>query len=236
MVVDGRSAAQSVLGVFLMKQALLQRIHDAQIQDWCGKVLYSGVSTLRKGAIYFLGVNPGGDPTKEPATLAEHIAQTPQDWNEYLDAVWMPKGVRTPAGQALLQRRVRWLLEQLGLQPREVCASNLIFGRSLRQEHLGGKSEQLVLANRCWPIHKWIMEQVQPKAILCMGNFPFDYIREKELLNRITHYASGHGNWTCRATKWNGSQLISVPHLSLYSMDSHPEVATWIGEMISNGQ
>ena len=51
-----------------MKQALLQNLHDAQIQDWCGNVLYSSIDTLKKGDIYFLGTNPGGDPAKEIMT------------------------------------------------------------------------------------------------------------------------------------------------------------------------
>ena len=95
-----------------MRQVLLQHLHDAKIQDWCGKVLYSSINTLKKGPVYLLGYNPGGDPAKESMTLAEHVSQSPPDWNEYVDAEWMPRGIRCPAGQALLQRRVRWLLEQ----------------------------------------------------------------------------------------------------------------------------
>ena len=160
-----------------MRQVLLQHLHDAKIQDGCGKVLYSSINTLKKGPVYLLGYNPGGDPAKEFMTLAEHVSQSPPDWNEYVDAEWMPRGIRCPAGQALLQRRVRWLLEQLGLQTREVCASNLIFGRSKSQADL---SNEQMLADCCWPIHEWIMEQVQPRMILCIGGSKIpDYMIRK---------------------------------------------------------
>jgi hypothetical protein len=216
-----------------MKQILLQHLHDAQMHDWCGKVLYSGVNTLKKGNIYMLGYNPGGDPVKEPMTLAQHVEQSPLDWNEYIDAMWMPRGRLCQAGQALLQRRVRWLLEQLGQQPREVCASNLIFRRSKDRKQLGSSYEQQKMADQCWPIHKWIMEQVQPHIVLCIDSDAFKYICRREQLNDIEQFAAGHGNWQCNATKLkDGTQLISVPNLSLYAIDYHPEVVSWIGTLL----
>jgi hypothetical protein len=209
-----------------MKQALLQRLTDAGIQDWCGKVLYSGTNTLKPGPVYMLGFNPGGDPAKEPMTLAEHVEQSPPDWNEYIDAPWMPRGVKQPPGRALLQCRVRWLLEKLELKPREVCASNLIFGRSRRAEDLPNKQ---VLVDRCWPVHQWIMEQVQPRMILGIGGAELTgYLTKKARVRFIGHYPSGHGNWTCRALEWNGIRLVVVPHLSLYAIDYHPDVIEWM--------
>ena len=209
-----------------MRQVLLQHLHDAKIQDWCGKVLYSSINTLKKGPVYLLGYNPGGDPAKESMTLAEHVSQSPPDWNEYVDAEWMPRGIRCPAGQALLQRRVRWLLEQLGLQTREVCASNLIFGRSKSQADL---SNEQMLADCCWPIHEWIMEQVQPRMILCIGGSKIpDYMIRKGRSRFIEECPSEHGDWMCQAIQWNEAQLISIPHLSRYSIDAHPDVVNWI--------
>ena len=69
-----------------MKQALLQRLTDAGIQDWCGKVLYSGTNTLKPGPVYMLGFNPGGDPAKEPMTLA-HL----QDCKHEVEQILNPK-------------------------------------------------------------------------------------------------------------------------------------------------
>ena len=148
-----------------LRDALLRRLRDAQLDGLTGKVLYSGINTLKKGPVYFLGFNPGGDPAKETMTLAEHVTQSPSDWNEYLDAKWgAPGGGWRPPGQAPLQRRVQWLLNQLGLQTREVCASNLIFNRSIDQARLNDWSG---VADRRWPIHDWIIKLVQPHAILC---------------------------------------------------------------------
>lgn len=160
--------------------------------------------------------------------MAEHVEQSPSDWNEYLDAVWAPRGYPQPPGQAPLQRKVRWFFEQLGLQPREVCASNLIFGRSTREEHISDEHT----ADKCWPTHEWIMRQVKPSVILCMGNTAFNYITEKKGAGRIQTFPAGHANWECRETKLrDGIQLISVPHLSLYHIDHHPEAINWVREV-----
>ena len=214
-----------------LRDALLRRLRDAQLDGLTGKVLYSGINTLKKGPLYLLGFNPGGDPAKETMTLAEHVTQSPSAWNEYLDAKWgAPGGGWRPPGQAPLQRRVQWLLNQLGLQTREVCASNLIFNRSIDQARLNDWSG---VADRRWPIHDWIIKLVQPHAILCLGGGKvFDYICGKGRPAPIVSFPSGHGDWECCATKVqleSGTvQLISVPHLSRYNICSHPEVAAWI--------
>jgi hypothetical protein len=218
------------------RDALLQRLRNAKIDDWQGKVLYSSVNTLKKGPVYLLmGYNPGGDPTKEPLTLAEHITQSPEDCNEYLDAAWMPGGRRYAPGQAPLQKRVRWLLAQLGLQPREVCAINLVFKRSISLTDLGSKRDRQRLADLCWPIHDWILGIVQPRVIICIGTEAFNYIRERGQLRSVSEFPSGHGDWMCCETTVRlgniTCQLVSLPHLARYAVTSHPEVPEWIRGM-----
>lgn len=70
------------------------------------------------------------------------------------------------AGQAPLQRRVIWLLERLGLDPREVAASNPIFPRS--REVAG--SEFGKLSRLCWPVHEQMLNIVLPQLVIAYGN------------------------------------------------------------------
>jgi hypothetical protein len=218
-----------------LRDDMLQRLRDAQLDGLQGKVLYSSIHTLKKGPVYLLGLNPGGDTAKEPITLAEHVAESPSNWNEYLDAMWAPRGTFCSAGSAPMQQGARWLVEQLGLQIREVCASNLLFARSIRQGQLANEKE---LTDRCWPIHDWIIKLVQPRLILSIGGRDvIDYICDQWRQPRAyATFPSGHGNWMCYMTtvKPGGStcKLISVPHLGRYKdAKKHPEVPAWIRQM-----
>ena len=83
----------------------------------------------------------------------------------------------------------------------KICTSNLIFGRSKSQAHL---SNEQMLADCCWPIHEWIMEQVQPRMILCIGGSKIpDYMIRKGRSRFIEECPSGHGDWMCQAIQWN---------------------------------
>src|SRR5437667_7472053 len=105
------------------------RTHLRSLLDLSGKVLYSSADTLREGSVYLLGHNPGGDPARRVQnTIRASLDTLPtKGTNDYIDESW---GNR-PAGTQPLQKRVRWLLESLRLDPRTVTASNLIFPRSL---------------------------------------------------------------------------------------------------------
>jgi hypothetical protein len=85
------------------RDVLTQRLRDAELDGSIRKVLYSSINTLsKKGRVYMLGFNPGGDPARETQTLAEHIGDSPQSLNEYLDAAI---SAATPAGGCKLTMR-----------------------------------------------------------------------------------------------------------------------------------
>jgi hypothetical protein len=192
-----------------------------------GVVLYSSPKTLKPGDAYLLGVNPGADPDGlDDANIEAHLEKLRStDINRYLDGEWD----RGRIGQDKFQRRVVWLLRNLGYDPREVCASNLIFSRSHQQKGSGYPAT----ADRCWPVHERILRLVQPRLIICVGNLPFGYImkhsRSEGLMEKLP---SGHGSWRCQGARVHIEDrlvdVVSVPHLNRYKIIDKGDVADWI--------
>lgn len=199
------------------------------ILDVSGQVLYSGASTLRRGEIYLLGLNPGGDPTN-PAlmTIDQSLDRLVSDdvagngirqreWNSYVHAIWK--------GRDTLQRRILWLLQALGLDPVAVTASNLIFPRSRDEKSL----QYDAYADMCWTVHACVLEIVQPKLVLTYGNTPYRFLGSRFGMRHEQRFPSGHGDWECRSFEVPGQfRVVGVPHMSLYAIDRHPEVIDWI--------
>lgn len=203
----------------------LARGQLASIAHRSGRVLYSATDTLRPGAIYVLGLNPGGRPDRPLGTVGEAIESlTTQSGNAYLDESW--KGCAP--GAAPIQRRVRWLLEALGQNPRAVCASNLIF---LRSRDASG-CEYPQAADLCRPVHAAILSIVQPRLILAFGHSrisPFAYLKHICQPPSIESVAAGHGTWQCLGfTAREGIRVVGLPHLSRYAVDRYPHVAAWV--------
>jgi len=217
--------------------ALLGALKKSGVGNRPGKVLYSGLATLKPAVILLLGYNPGGDPADETETAEHHLSNSINrrpDWNEYLDAAWSPGGRRYAPGRAPMQRRVAHLLEGIGYATRSVCASNLIFVRS---RNAGSLEDQESLALRCWPVHEFILEIVQPRCIVTLGGEVSRFVCSKGILiSRPDPFPSGHGNWKCShfTIKLLGrkTSVISLPHLSRYAVDHHPEVIAWVSNKI----
>jgi len=212
-------------------------LEETGLSDVSGKLLYSGADTLRAGELYVLGFNPGGDAENGYMTVSEHLKNLKPAFNEYLDGRWGKPGEEKPAGSKILQRRVNWMLKQLDYDTRQVCASNLIFARSRHIQNLTGNLELLVEA--CWPVHEFIIRTVKPKAIIALGQKTFEQIRRQTNLNPVEHFSSGHADWQVSATTINfyGREitLVAPPHLSIYKIDAHQDVITWIKDKIELG-
>lgn len=195
------------------------------IANRSGRVLYSAAETLRPSPLYLLGLNPGGNPTVQTETVGESLASLPtRQENAYLDESWKGK----PNGRSVLQLRVQWLLQQLGFAIRDVCASNLIFTRSVDATDSGYPQT----ASLCWPIHEQILRIVQPRLIVVFGNSdisPFQFLRNQFQPESIIYQHSGHGDWRCSGfSAANGLKVVGMPHLSRYAVDRHPQIAEWV--------
>ena len=219
---------------------LVDRITAAGLDKFSGTLLYGGPETVTSGPLYILGYNPGGDPTKvtaDPITHLQEMLKQKRGWNEYLDGNWSNERRKYIPGGAPMQRRVQTLVKELDLALTETCASNLTFVRSQDVYRLPGRDD---LAEVCWPIHEFILDKIRPQAILSIGGTAvFDFIRSKgRQLTDCQAYLAGHGNWKCYATKIQLREiemsLVSVPHLSRYAIDHHPDVIRWVrGKLLS---
>ena len=192
-----------------------------------GGILYSSHETLKKGDVYLLGFNPGGSGGPSIEESVEEILSS--EINAYLDESWSNGNGSWGAGEATLQRRIVYLLNELGLEPREVCSSNLIFVRSRDEAGV-----DYSLAKQCWPVHEAIIELVQPKLILAFGNSDkssYGYLR-KLLNGKENSEWSGHGNWDVKGfeTELNGRDIYvaGIPHLSRYSPEGKQSVIQWL--------
>jgi len=192
-----------------------------------GSILYSSHETLRPNDVYLLGFNPGGSGGNSISYSINRLLNNEQ--NAYLDECWKNPNGSWRKGGAPLQKRVDWLLKNIGYRTREVCSSNLIFFQSQNANNINYS-----LAKRCWPVHEAILEIVKPKLIITFGNSnvsPFSYLHG--LLGGVIEYTpSGHGNWNIKefeATINNCPIYVAgIPHLSRYSPIGKECVIDWL--------
>lgn len=194
-----------------------------------GKILYSSHETLKSGDIYFLGFNPGGREGPELEKSIKNMLTSTH--NSYLDESWDNGNGSWRPGNAPLQKRVIWLFESLSLNPKEVCASNLIFLQSRKADDIS-----FTLAKKCWPVHEAIIDIVKPKIIITFGNSqtsPYGYLLSL-LGGKEESAPSGHGTWKIKGFASNINNhpiyIAGLPHLSRYSPIGKNEVIDWLKE------
>lgn len=71
---------------------------------------------------------------------------------------------------------MRDLLYELGLDPRLVPISNVVFVRSPATSDLGHFP---TAAARCWPFHQTMIDRLQPRLVVCMGKKAADYVHRQ---------------------------------------------------------
>ena len=212
-------------GHFLPDHAFIYSARQCleSILNESGTILYSSCETLKPGKFYFLGLNPGGSEEKTD-TIGESLEGLElgrSTTNAYLDQDWGSGFRKYCVGGHPLQQNYQYLFKGLGEELRSVCASNLIFSRSISERGAGGKKR----AELCWPVHEAILMIVRPAAIITFGRQPFSFIREKLCGTTPEYLPTGHGTW-----KWQysilraGEKLIGLPHLSRYALRSHSDV------------
>ena len=186
-----------------------------------GKVFYSGRNAFSaESCLYVLGVNPGGDPAAmQDETVASHTewvsAAAPTDWSAYRDERWKGK----QPGRHGMQLRILHMLSAVSLQPGAVPASNLVFVRSRREKGISDDFERL--AGLCWPFHRYVIQILNPKVILCLGKTAGEYVRKMTDCNEqyATFVEQNNRRW--QSTAYRSAQGLKVV------VATHPSVADW---------
>jgi len=192
------------------------------LMNQSGSVFYSGANAFTgTKSLYVLGINPGGSiETQAAETVAWHTDKVlnvmPVDWSAYRDESWAGK----VPGTNKMQPRVLHLFEQLGLAAGDVPASNLVFMRSSRENTLEGNIDQL--ANLCWPFHSFVINQLKPRVVLCLGQTPGNFMRSKlNAGSQIDKFVEQNNRgWTSRTYAAGQGQPIVV-------VVTNPSIANW---------
>jgi hypothetical protein len=198
-------------------------LEKAGLIDSPGAVLYSADETLRPGPVYLLGLNPGG---AVDSTLRDSIMRSRAQNNAYLDEEWAPGGHVRPKGQATLQRRIQHLCSMMGIETRDVPASNLVFTRSTRvSTHLSFDAA----LKFCLPVHDIFIDAIRPRFLMTFGNI--DNFKNAVAITHMEERSAQHHKWM--AYRGNGTiagreiAFGNVPHMSVWASDQRPEIVRW---------
>ncbi|HEY9215017.1 MAG TPA: hypothetical protein VIQ29_19465 [Ancylobacter sp.] len=183
-------------GAFAQLEMLVQKTN---IAGKSGKLLYSSRTTLSPGELYVLGFNPGGDPNVENETVAENIAATPQSgWNEYTHGIWKLRDKVYPAGEQPRQRRIRSFFDVAGYDITAAFCSNVFFMRGIDVQRSVKTTDFSVLANECAFLHRFMLDVVRPRIVVCFGHDAFRWFEKLNLslrkdvhVEQVPHFARG---------------------------------------------
>lgn len=145
-----------------------------------GRALYSGRAAFdHPSDLYIIDYHPGDIHPKSPETVEEQINQVlnhrPPEWSGYLDESW--DGLQP--GNHRIQKRIVHLCEGLGLNPRAVPASHLIF-QCWEIAGAPAPAVQRQWAADCWPFHQAVIDRLGVKVLVCLGRNASGWVLKKE--------------------------------------------------------
>lgn len=178
-----------------------------------GEVFSSGASTISAGTLYVVGLNPGGGAAYP--SLREHVRSwNLNDFSAYTDQCWdhecwnrdcyaLQTGANcthargTDPHQLAVVRAIQRL--RPGLHPRDVFATNAVFAKSVSAETFSNETGVTLKRafDACWPIHQFLLSEVQPRLILSLGfaegasAYSFFSRKAHPLAPELAHYEKG---------------------------------------------
>ena len=212
-----RLAAQAVPHPAIV--AALDAIPRALL-DRSGSVFYSGRAAFAAPSkLYIVGLNPGGDPAVQAAETIGAHRQKFRDgtawWSEYADESWCG----ALPGTWGMQPRVLHLIDRLGLDPRLVPASNVVFVRSSTEATLS--ADMPTLLRECWPVHRTVIEALGVRVILCFGSTAGRWVRQELAATKLvdSYMEANERRWRSETHRAGDGRLV----LTL----AHPGRANW---------
>ena len=226
-----RQRMQSKKPSQLSKNELPDFAMDAlySILDMPGTILYSSHETIRPGRLYLMGLNPGGKSTPGSPTIHDGIeSMLVNRENAFLDQAW-GENANAKEGEAPLQKRIKWVIETLGEDLREVLSTNLVFSQTPNSKEIPAGQAKI-----CWPVHEALLGIVQPSLILTYGNganSPYSFVHS--IYGGEQDYTPcGHGSWSIKRFKTvidgRPTTVIGFPHFSYYHPQTKKGVEDWL--------
>jgi len=181
-----------------------------------GKVFYSGRAAFSAHSrLYIVGLNPGGDPVAQATETiyADRLKfrEGSAWWSEYADESWCG----APPGTWGMAPRVLHMLASLGLDPRSVPASNVVFIRSSTEATL--RAEKADLLRACWPVHQAVIDMLGVQVLVCFGGTAGRWVREQlGAWKRVDAYQETNGRrWRSEAHRaCDGRMVLTLTHPS----------------------
>jgi uracil-DNA glycosylase len=95
----------------------------------------------------------------------------------------------------------------------------LVFVRSRREGDIANEIGRL--ANQCWPFHRYVIETLRPKVILCLGKTAGDYVCAQTGAHEryATFTEQNNRKWQSHAYRAGGGLSVVVA--------THPSIADW---------
>jgi len=224
------SAALKIIGKrdgFVMED--FAELIPRELHSRSGAVFYSGrLAFQAPSRLYLLGLNPGGSPiTQVEQTVWWHVNKVlyneRDNWSAYRDESWFGAAPGTWRSQP----RVLHLLKGLGMDAGRVPASNLVFLRSRHENEIEGDIDEA--AEKCWPVHQTVIEQLGADVILCLGYPTGNWVRRRlgadEQIDEFLE--NSERKWASRTYRNAGGKKVVVL--------TDPNIADWTAPTLDPG-
>ena len=109
---------------------------------------------------------------KRSSAILRSGSSYPDSSSAYSDESWQGKSPGTHG----MQPRILHMLRKLGLDPRQVPASNVIFVRSNTEATLA--REKSALLPLCWKVHQAVIDTLAVDTVLCLRGTAGLWVRE----------------------------------------------------------
>lgn len=117
----------------------------------------------------------------------------------------------------------------MGLETRNVPASNLVFTRSTR---LNTHTNFYGALQACLPVHELFFRSIQPEFLMTFGSLGNFKLAVR--ITKLEERSAEHGTWKAHRGRavFDGKEVAfgNVPHMSLWASDSRKSVVDWVLE------
>ena len=180
-----------------------------------GEVFYSGRSAFSGASdVYLLGYNPGSDSADSRLNkVRDNIAKACRREDKRFSLYYQ---TWEEGRDQKMQRGIKSLFSNTGLDPGETPASNCVFVRSKTIDGMD-RRERRELEEACWRFHKAVISRLGVKLILCMGDEAFRAVGTRMgTSSQIGEFVEhNRRRWTSRAFEArNGMVVIKLTHPS----------------------